>query len=465
MYKKNACIPTLTLIVLSMLVSCRHGHEHPGKAPGTAEAKPTNRLAVPPEVVANLGITFAQATRGKVGSWIPVPGELYVPGTHRWNLRAPARGRLTAISLLWKTVEAGDVVAELMSPKVRAAQQDLFAAYSRRSRAEEESKAANARLIQGEAQLQAARELESASLERFEHLRKLSKGANPFGTRELLTSQRDHAEAAGAALDAAVQRDGLRETLRSKDLLRAQAQLGVDESLEAFSLLSGRTLEELLEGAEGAETWRKIGSIVVRAPAGGIVVNVPVSRGEVVDQDKPLALILDPGELRFRGWLPEGDIRSLRPDAPVRVELPGGLDPVTTRLLGPMPIADSTTRSVQIEATVPNPEKILPQGLSATAHVQVKESAEDEVLLPHDCIVNDGLEMIVFRRDPKDANVVIRTPVELGLRGAGKVEVLAGVLAGDLVVQKGVYQLKQTGLGKPPQGGHFHADGTWHPKH
>ena len=66
-------IPALTLIALTMLVSCSHDHEHPEPAPEAAENKPTNRLAVPPEVVANLGITFTQATRGKVGSWISVP--------------------------------------------------------------------------------------------------------------------------------------------------------------------------------------------------------------------------------------------------------------------------------------------------------------------------------------------------------------------------------------------------------
>lgn len=195
------------------------------------------------------------------------------------------------------------------------------------------------------------------------------------------------------------------------------------------------------------------------------MVDVPASRGETLDEDDTLVLILDPSELRFRGWLPEGDIRSLRPDAPVRVELPGGLTPISTRLLGPMPVADSTTRRVQVEATVPNPGLTLPQGLSATAHVQVKESAGEEVLLPEDCIVTDGLEMIVFLRDPKDPGYVIRTPVELGLRGAGIVEVIAGVLAGDFVARKGIYQLRQTGIGKSPRGGHFHADGIWHPKH
>ena len=76
MYKRTTLRSTLAIAVLSMLVSCSHDHGHPDEAPETADKKPTNRLAVPPEVVANLGITFEQATRGKVGAWISVPGEL-----------------------------------------------------------------------------------------------------------------------------------------------------------------------------------------------------------------------------------------------------------------------------------------------------------------------------------------------------------------------------------------------------
>ena len=64
----------------------------------------------------------------------------------------------------------------------------------------------------------------------------------------------------------------------------------------------------------------------------------------------------------------------------------------------------------------------------------------------------------------KKATVVIRTPVELGLSGGGFVEVIFGLLAGDMVVDKGKHQLKQAGQGKAPKGGHFHADGTWHLK-
>ena len=449
--------------VLFLLASC--SQDEPSEAPGTAEEKITNRLAVPPEVVANLGITFEKATQGKVGVWVTVPGELYVPTTHRWSLRAPAHGRLKAVVAAWTPVEAGAVVAELVSPELRQAQQTVLAAYSRREHAKEEFEASQARLAESEAQLLGARKLQTASQKRMEHLRELRKNENAFTSKEFLESQRASSAASKAALESAVRRDELREVAREKNLFQAQAQLRVDQTLSAFSVLTGRTVKELLEKKDGVEVWKTLELIVMRAPARGIIVEVPVSRDETVDKGDLVALILDPIELRFRGWVPEGDLRSLRSGAPVKIELPGGIEPVTSKLLGPMPVADSLTRRLQVEAIVPNPERMLPQGLSATAYVQIQESAHQEVLIPEDCVVLDGLDAIVFRQDPKDSNFVIRTPVELGLRGAGRIEILSAVGVGDSVVRKGIYQLKQTGLGKAPSGVHFHADGTWHAKH
>ncbi len=457
-------LATSTLAALPLLVSCSRQPPHEA-APRKEDASVTNRLAIPPEVVANLGITFAEATRGKVGVWTSVPGELYVPATHRWRLRAPARGRLTAIASRWTEVEAGDEVAELLSPQLNVAQQELLAAHSRLASAQEVADAARARLAESDALAQEAKELVNASRQRLEHLQEVGKNAAAFASKELLEARRASATAAQSALQAAVRRDELREAAREKDLARAQAGWLVEQKLAALALLTGRTPDELLARNDGVEAWRALESIVVRAPARGTVVEVPASRGETVDEDETVAVLLDASELRFRGFLPEGDLRSLRRGAPMRVDLPGHDEPVVTELLGPMPIAEPTTRRVQIEATTPNPERKLPQGLSAMGHVQVRESAHEEVLLPAACVVADGLEMIVFRRDSKDPGIVVRTPVELGLRGAGVVEVLAGVLDGDSVVQRGVHQLKQTGLGKPPLGGHFHADGSWHEAH
>ncbi|WP_089718651.1 hypothetical protein [Candidatus Entotheonella palauensis] len=48
----------------------------------------TNRLHVPAEVVDNLGLTFAEVTRGRLGNWIEVPGTLQVPDDQRFTMGA-----------------------------------------------------------------------------------------------------------------------------------------------------------------------------------------------------------------------------------------------------------------------------------------------------------------------------------------------------------------------------------------
>ncbi len=455
------------LLAVSILTSCGHDHHHGPHQEGSSkepDTKITNRITLPPGAVNNLGITFESASRGKVGSWLSVPGELYVPDTHRWKLRAPTKGRLISVTPRWKKVQEGDVIAELISPALRQAQQKLLAANSQKEIARMEVDAARARLAEGETQLTSTEELESATLKRLEDLRKLNKAGNAFGSRELLSAQRQYTEAGKATLDAAIQRDKLRETAKEKTFLQSKVDLEVEERLTALSVLSGRTPTELLEVQDGTETWQSLKSIAVRSPADGTVVEVFASSGETLEESHPLARVIDASELRFRGWLPEGDLSLLKEDAQVRVALPGGIAPVSTTLLGPRPLADTATRRVQVESRIPNPDQQLPQGLSATAQVQVKESASEEVLLPLSCILSDGLEKIVFLRDAEKPNVVIRTPVELGLRGGGFVEVISGLLEGDTVVDKGKHQLKQTGKGKAPKGGHFHADGTWHLK-
>ena len=449
------------LALLPLASSCSPEATETGGSPPSEET-PTNRISIPPEVVANLGITFAKAARGRLDSWLEVPGELYVPGTHRWNLRAPAHGVVEQVAPRWKLVEAGELVAELVSDELGEAQLHLLEAFSQSFRAKEEADAARSRFAESEAQLEKTLKYAKASRERFDQVQRLTQDAATVGSRELVEAQRLGLEATQAALEAAVQRDSLRAASRDKDLRLTQTQVRLEQRLSAFSVLTGHSVEELTKDMGGTPLWKTFTSLEVRAPARGTVVEVPVSRGEDVADGGPLLVLLDSTQLRFRGWVPEGDLLSLRTGALVYVELSGEIERVTTELLRPLPLADAETRRVRVEAVVPNPDGTLLAGLSATAQVRVARSLHEEVLVAEDCVVRDGLELMVFRRDPNDARSVVRTPVELGMRAAGKVEVLAGLLDGDSVVQKGIYQLKQTGLGRTQQAGHFHADGSFH---
>ncbi len=426
----------------------------------------TNRLDVPPEVVNNLGITWEKATRGRLGVWREVPGQLEVPESRRWTLRSPARARLVSVVPRWRAVEKGSEIAVLTSPELREAQRTIEFAQRTLDRARKEVVAARARLGDSKAHLADAKSFEAASRSRLVELEALHERGNALTIHEFIEARRTVTDAGKASLDAAITRDQLVSMVATKQLEADQALLSVDERLNGLAVLTGLSVQELTETIGKEPTWRTIDSLTVRAPAPGVVVELLAAHGETLETGAPIVRVFDTSELRFRGHLPEGDLGTLSAGNPVRLEFPSRqLRPIETVLNAPLPVADIETRMIHVEAVVANDSGILAHGISVMAHVLEMESAHEEVLIPSRCVVFDGLEAIVFRRDPDDPNVVIRTPVELGSRAAGQVEVFAGVLDGDAVVADGIHQLKRTGLGKPPLGVHVHADGTWHADH
>ncbi|MBK8975040.1 MAG: efflux RND transporter periplasmic adaptor subunit [Planctomycetes bacterium] len=432
------------------------------------EAAPavTNRLDVPPDVVNNLGITYQSATRGRLGVWREVPGELEVPESHRWTLRAPARARILSVVPRWQAVEEGAVLATLASPEVQRTQSAIALAERTLERATNEVAAARERLAESEIHLGEAKAFEQASRKRLDELIALDEEGNPLPARELIEARRNVTEASKARLDAAVARDDLVSRVAQKQLEADQARLAVNEQMNALAVLTGVSAEELGADTPRGPRWRDIEKLTIRAPAAGVVVELTAAQGEIADAGTPVLQVFDTRELRFRGHLPEGDQGSLAAGSPVRLEFPSRrLQPVDTELAAPIPVADAGTRMVHVEAVVPNEDGALAHGMSVMAHVLVERGNSEEVLIPVRCVVFDGLEAIVFKRDASNPNVVIRTPVELGARATDLVEVIAGVLDGDELVADGIHQLKQTGLGKAPEGVHFHADGTWHGDH
>src|SRR5688500_1197854 len=96
--------------------------------------------------------------------------------------------------------------------------------------------------------------------------------------------------------------------------------------------------------------------------------------------------------------------------------------------------------------------------------IAAEESGGAELAIPTSAIVKDELVHVFYRRDPNNPDKVIRMEADLGVNDGKWVAVQSGVKAGDEVVLEGVYELKLAGGGRGAGGGgHFHADGTWHP--
>lgn len=437
----------------------------PQEPEAAAEPEITNRVHVSADVIANLGITFDKVRRERLRTWLTVPGQLEVPDDHRWTVRAPAAGRVAVERPRWAEVEVGGRVGEILSPELLATQQALLEAEQAQRRSTPYLEAGRARLEESEEHLAMAQQAEASALERFDEVRRLSEGST-LSNRELVTVQRELVAAQAATLDAALRRDDLSMRAGTLELQRDQADLAFGQKLRALSVLTGQSEASLAGDDNGRAAWRGLTSIELRSPGRGRIVDVFASTGERVDVGAPVVDVIDVTELVFRGQVPEGDLGRIPAEARVVVEpATGKLQPIETRLIGSLPVANEVARTVRVEARVPNPERRLPHGLSAVARVLLSESAQEENVIPLDCVVMDGLDAIVFVRDAAEPDEVIRTPVALGRRDHDSVEVLSGVLAGDEVVRDGALQLKEASSSQATASGHFHADGTFHGEH
>jgi membrane fusion protein (multidrug efflux system) len=102
------------------------------------------------------------------------------------------------------------------------------------------------------------------------------------------------------------------------------------------------------------------------------------------------------------------------------------------------PTLDPEGRRILLKAWVPNPDRRLQPGLFATIEAEV-ERRDDALLVPESAVVYEVDGVYVWRL--AEGDVAERSRVELGLHVEGRVEVRAGLAAGDPIVTAGTHKL------------------------
>lgn len=245
---------------------------------------------------------------------------------------------------------------------------------------------------------------------------------------------------------------------QNSQLRLLQLEKKYSENLSKLGLITGNTPEELEKEIDGKPLWANIKRLEIKAPGNGYLFEVDVASGEIVEEGKQLGIILDATKLVFRGLAPTDT--QIPPQAAVQINMANRV--VDTTIKGPIPIADKESAKLWVEAAIPNDDKNLIDEALVIANIEIEKSEFEEAIVPESCVLLDQLQAFVFKRDAKDPNMVIRTPVVIGKRSGNRLELLSGVLEGDEIVCHGIHQLKLLGSTTPTAKGHFHADGTWH---
>ena len=167
------------------------------------------------------------------------------------------------------------------------------------------------------------------------------------------------------------------------------------------------------------------------APVAGWLEAVDVDSGEQVAAGSPVATILDMGELKIVVAVPQTDIAHISIKDPVSVDIAGAGRRAgeVTRIAS---ITSSTTRTFDVEVTVPNPDRALRAGMSVEATIDVGFQPAFGMSPAHLSVAGDGS----LTAKVSDGGIVRIVPVELIRSGVEQVFV-SGLSDGDTLLTFG----------------------------
>lgn len=202
-------------------------------------------------------------------------------------------------------------------------------------------------------------------------------------------------------------------------------------------------------------------SLALRAPIAGIVTRIEASLGEHVAADRAVFTIVDAREVLVEARIPEAELRRLGASREAFLELPGmngDLLPVLGegggRVLLLAPEVDRTTRTVSLIYALPNPGGRLRLGMSLTLHLETARTL-DGLAIPESAVVEEDGRPVAFVQ--VGGETFERRDLRLGLKDAGRLQVLEGLAEGERVVTDGAYAVRLAGASASlPAHGHEH---------
>lgn len=222
------------------------------------------------------------------------------------------------------------------------------------------------------------------------------------------------------------------QLIPQQDFDAAEAALQVAEARHQEAIETARTRQALVgQRLSELEIARQaLRDSTVTAPFDGMIRERLAGIGDYVAVGQPVVVLVRVHPLRLRLEVPEREAAGVRGGQPVRLTVEGDPGTHEGHVARISPTIREESRTLLVEAEVPNPASRLRPGSFAKAEI-VTQADEPAVLVPTASIVSfAGIEKVIGVADGK----AVEKRVKTGRRSGDRVEILEGAAAGDVVV-------------------------------
>ena len=244
-------------------------------------------------------------------------------------------------------------------------------------------------------------------------------------------------------LDASVQQADADRAKANLVLSKSKYDRAVDLRNQGF--ISGQAKDEAenmlrVAQADYELVQARLAKTVIPAPFSGTVGLRQVSVGDYVKEGQDIVNLesLDPLKVDFR--VPEIFLSQVKDGATLQITLDALPDRAYDgRVYAINPLIDANGRSIVVRAQVPNKDGRLRPGMFARVRLFTSQS-KDSFVIPEESLFPVGDDKYVYKVVDNKAT---RQKVDIGQRREGRVEILNGLAAEDVVVTAGALKLRE----------------------
>lgn len=221
-----------------------------------------------------------------------------------------------------------------------------------------------------------------------------------------------------------------------------QARVTARQDLEAAEATLATAEAELRRTQSAAQAARVTGNgrqIAVTSLINGRITEVNTQLGAYVLAGAQLFRVADPRSVQIEASVPSDEAQRIRPGDPATIELPGG-STVDAVVRSATPTLNAESRTATIVLVPTGTPAGLTQGQGVRARITPRGTATSgRIVLPEEAVQSVEGRNVVFVRTRDGFQA---TPVGIGARVGGRVEILEGLRPGAVVVTVGAFRLK-----------------------
>ncbi|WP_196138449.1 efflux RND transporter periplasmic adaptor subunit [Aliikangiella sp. G2MR2-5] len=222
-----------------------------------------------------------------------------------------------------------------------------------------------------------------------------------------------------------------------KELKRQEALF--NKKLASSDALDRARFEYKAQSAQYQLSKLKLDYATIRAPIDGVITERLVKPGNLIANNQVLFKIVDPASLKAVLHLPEKELQHVKKEQAILLTVDAMRNQVIEGTIERIrPSIDTQTGTFKVVAKLNDKTGLLRSGMFGKVEVVFDVHENSLVLAQETVITQDNRSHVFVVRD----NKAIQTPVSIGIKHNGKVEILEGVTESDKVISTGQQILK-----------------------